>query len=87
MNLRIHQETGLQCGIHLAECVLCLFKEVKDNVLAEVSIVFAVIHLEDLAERVHVDGITKVGQAVVAFAVLQQSRSRQQGLGSAAYLE
>ena len=44
---------------HFREAGLCLFEEAVDDAAAEFSVVFIVVHFEDLFERLHVEMIAE----------------------------
>lgn len=52
--------------IHLLKGVLGLLEKTKDNRLAELAVILAVIHLQDLAKSDRVDSIPQVREVGVS---------------------
>jgi hypothetical protein len=49
--------------IHLVKCAVGLLEEVEDNTSAEISLIFIVVHLEDLLKGCDIDVVAKVGES------------------------
>lgn len=49
--------------VHLVECAIGLLEEVEDNASAEISLIFIVVHLEDLLKGCDIDVVAKVGES------------------------
>lgn len=49
--------------IHLVECAVGLLEEVEDNAFAEISLIFIVVHLEDLLEGCDINVVAKIGES------------------------
>ena len=49
--------------IHLVECAVGLLEEVEDDASAEVSLIFIVVHLENLLKGCDIDVVAKIGES------------------------
>jgi len=50
----------LQAGLHLLESSFSLVEEAVDDAAGKFALVFVVVHLEDLLERLSVDAVSAV---------------------------
>src|SRR5689334_19213367 len=59
----------LQSGLHLVKSLRCLLEKVEDQRCAEVALLLALIHLEDLRKDRIVDVVSKVQHVVDVLVV------------------
>jgi len=69
---------NLQSGLHFVKSLGCLLEEVEDQRCAEVALLLALVHLEDLREDRIVDVVSKVQHVLDVLVVLRAHEAGQQ---------
>lgn len=76
--------------VHLVECAVGLLEEIKDDASAEFSLIFIVVHFENLLKSCDIDVVAKVaksdGTVLVLFAYVSALEFCRKTGASAVYL-